>query len=300
MKPDVYAPADLAKDSPPPLSDYGWRMLAEGDSWFSITAVSLDSANLLQELQLPRTTAVVNCAAPGRTLQRMVDRRADGRCERLLCAPRLARAWDAVLLSAGGNDLIVAAATPPVDAAGVPTPVAQRLLRTEDEVGPASQAADWISEAGWDRLADHLRVHFAAFVHWRDSGPSAGRPLLLHTYAVPVARPSGAGLARQGWLYPALLRYGVPAAWQQPVTELLFERLRRLLCGFDQASGGPDATPAVHVFDSARRVALVPASPDDAGPSGDWINEIHLSASGYRKLGRAWGAWIGEVLARYP
>ena len=92
----------------------------------------------------------------------------------------------------------------------------------------------------------------------------------------------------------------MPAAWQQAWTELLCERLRRLLMGFDQASGGPDATPGVHVFDSAGQVALLPASPDDAGPSGDWINEIHLNASGYRKLGRAFGAWIGAVMARYP
>lgn len=299
MKPDIYAPAELDADTPPPLSDYGWRLLAEGDSWFRITATGRYGSNLLQELRLPRSSAIVNCATPSDTLQRMVDRRADGRCERLLCAPRLARAWDAVLLSAGGNDLVAAAATPLADADGAPTPAARRLLRSIDEVGHASQAADWVSEAGWNLLADHLRAGFATFAHWRDRGPSAGRPLLLHTYATPVARPSGAGLARQGWLYPTLLRHGVPAAWQQPVVELLFERLRRLLLDLDKASGSAHALPGVHVFDSAGRVALAPASPDDAGPSGDWINEIHLGASGYRKLGRAWGAWIGEVLARY-
>lgn len=300
MPPDLFPPEALLRDSAPPLSDYGWRLLAEGDSWFSITATGRYSPNLLAELHLPRSAAIVNCAAPGHTLQRMVDRRADGHCERLLHHRRLARYWDAVLLSAGGNDLIAAAATPLADDAGVPTPEAQRLLRTFEEVGHASAAADWISEPGWARLADHLRANLAAFVAWRDQGPSAGRPLLLHTYATPVARPSGAGLALQGWLYPVLLRYGVPAAWQQALTELLFERLRRLLMGFDQASGGPDATPGVHVFDSAGQVALLPASPDDAGPSGDWINEIHLNASGYRKLGRAFGAWIGAVMVRYP
>ncbi len=299
MKPDVFTPADLARDNAPPLSDHGWRLLAEGDSWFSITATGRYSSNLLAELRLPRSAAIVNCAAPGHTLQRMVDRQADGGCERLLCHRRHARHWDAVLLSAGGNDLIAAAATPLADAAGQPIPTTQRLLRTVDEVGHAEHATDWISEAGWALLAAHLRVHMARFVAWRDASPSAGRPLLLHTYATPVARPSGAGLARQGWLYPTLLRHGVPAAWQQALTEALFERLRRLLLGFDAAAGGPDATPRVHVFDSAARVALRPASPDDAGPSGDWVNEIHLSATGYRRLGRAFGAWIGDVLARY-
>lgn len=298
MRADIYAPADLARDNAPPLSDYGWRLLAEGDSWFSITATGRYSPNLLGELRLPRSTLIVNCAAPGHTLQRMVDRRADGACERLLRDRRQARHWDGVLLSAGGNDLIAAAATPLEDAEGTPIPASRRLLHTVDEID-ARQAGDWVSEAGWALLAEHLRRNLAAFVAWRDQGPSAGRPLLLHTYAVPVARPSGAGLALRGWLYPTLLRHGVSAAWQQAVTEYLFERLRQLLLGFDEASGGADATPGVHVFDSAGEVALQPASPDDAGSSGDWVNEIHLNASGYRKLGRAFGDWIGGVLARY-
>lgn len=304
MKPDIFAPSDLARDTPPALSSYGWRMLAEGDSWFSITTTRYPSANLLQSLRLQRRTAIVNCAAPGHTLQRMVDRRADDTCARLLCGAGTAYPWDAVLLSAGGNDLIAAAATPLQDAADADTPASLRLLRSASEVGPARQAADWISEAGWVRLGDHLQTHFATFAQWRDCGPSAARPLLLHTYATPVARPAGAaaarhGTARHGWLYPTLLRYGVPAAWQQQVTELLFERLRRLLLALDESSGAPGALPGVHVFDSARQTTLTPASPDDAGESGDWINEIHLNARGAAKVGAAWGAWITAVMARY-
>lgn len=98
MPPDLFPPEALLRDSAPPLSDYGWRLLAEGDSWFSITATGRYSPNLLAELRLPRSAAIVNCAAPGHTLQRMVDRRADGHCERLLHHRRLARYWDAVLL----------------------------------------------------------------------------------------------------------------------------------------------------------------------------------------------------------
>ena len=300
MRPDLFSPADLQHDNPPPLASYGWRLLAEGDSWFSLTATRPRSDSLLQALQLPRSAAIVNCAAPGHTLQRMVDRQADGTCARLLCDRRQARHWDAVLLSAAGNDLIAAAATPLEDAAGAPTAPTERLLRRSDEVGHAVAASDWVSEDGWALLAAHLRAHFAAFVGWRDNGPSAARPLLLHSYATPVARPSGAGLARRGWLYPALLRYGVPAAWQQPLAELLFMRLRLWLLGLDADSGSADATPGVHVFDSAALDTLRPASPDDAGPSGDWINEIHLAPSGHAKLGHAWGAWVGQVMARYP
>ena len=298
MKPDLYTPADLRKNMPPPLSDYGWRMLAEGDSWFSITATGRFSSNLLAELDLARSTAIVNCAAPGATLQRMVDRRADATCADLLRGRR-AYGWDAVLLSAGGNDLIAAAQTPPTDAAGAPTPLSLRLLRTAAEVGRATTAADWISPTGWAALAVHLGSEFGIFAGWRNAGPSGARPLLLHTYAVPQVRPAGAGFSPQGWLFPALAAYGVPPAWQQPVTELLFQRLRGLLRALDADSGSPQAVPGLHVFDSAALVPLDPALPTSQGRSGDWINEIHLTAGGYRKVGRAFGAWIAQVMARY-
>jgi hypothetical protein len=298
MKPDLFTPADLGRDTPPPLSDYGWRLLAEGDSWFSLTAPRLGSANLLAELDLPRRSAAVNCAAPGATLQRMVDRRADGQCHRLL-AGRGARPWDAVLLSAGGNDLIAAASTPLTQADGRATPPDLRVLRTAAEAGAGAIADDWISAPGWARLAAHLQREFAQFAAWRNAGPSAARPLLLHTYATPVARPAGASASAPGWLYPALLRHGVPAPLHQPVTELLFERLRQLLRALDEASGTPQALARVHVYDSSV-VPLVPALAGARGASGDWINEIHLTAGGYRKLGRAFGAWAAQVLARYP
>lgn len=298
MTPDLFAPADLQRDTPPPLSDYGWRMLAEGDSWFSIGATGNFSTCVLLELELPRSCAIVNCAEPGATLQRMVDRRADVVCRSLLVGRR-ARHWDAVLLSAGGNDLVAAAETPPTQG-GRPTPPERRLLRAAAEVGHARTAADWVSDAGWALLAAHLRAEFSEFAAWRNAGPSATRPLLLHTYATPVARPAGTLEHPLGWLLPALRAHGVPAAWWQPVTALLFERLRLLLLGLDAASGSPHALARVHVFDSATQVPLVAAAPTATGLSGDWVNEIHLSTSGYRKFGRAFGHWIAEVLAGYP
>jgi hypothetical protein len=56
----------------------------------------------------------------------------------------------------------------------------------------------------------------------------------------------------------------------------------------------------VYVFDSAGLQTLVPASPGTAGRSGDWINEIHLTPTGYRKLGRVMGAFVDTVLSGYP
>jgi hypothetical protein len=44
---------------------------------------------------------------------------------------------------------------------------------------------------------------------------------------------------------------------------------------------------------------LIPASPVNTGNSGDWVNEIHLNLNGFRKLGRAMGVYVDNVLAGY-
>ena len=74
MKPLVY-PADwIARPDPPPLSDFGRRLLAEGDSWFTIGTLNLMAAsNVLFKMQVSQTTAIVNCAYPGDTLQHVVE-----------------------------------------------------------------------------------------------------------------------------------------------------------------------------------------------------------------------------------
>jgi hypothetical protein len=106
--------------------------------------------------------------------------------------------------------------------------------------------------------------------------------------------------APRGWLYPAMVAYAIPETDWQSLAQLLFTRLRQLLLALDQGSGQPGALAQVHVFDSAGLQTLVPASPGTPGRSGDWINEIHLTPTGYRKLGRVMGAFIDTVLSGYP
>ena len=61
MKPDLYTPADLRKNTPPPLSDYGWRMLAEGELppilglwWLTLPLLALAVWLYLRDGRLPR------------------------------------------------------------------------------------------------------------------------------------------------------------------------------------------------------------------------------------------------------
>jgi hypothetical protein len=123
--------------------------------------------------------------------------------------------------------------------------------------------------------------------------------MFLHTYAMPAARPCGAGPWSKGWLYPAMQAYGIPLADMQPVCTELFTRLRRFLLSLDCGSGLPKSLPKVHVFDSAGLTSIVPATFGAAGISGDWVNEIHLTAGGYRKLAPAFGQFIDKTVDGY-
>ncbi len=304
MRPVVY-PADyMLRDPPPPLEQYARRLLAEGDSWFTIGTLNLPRAsNVLFTLEFQQTVAIVNCAYPGHTLHHMVDNLHDPYFDRLLRAPRFASYWEAILISGGGNDLIDAAAVGPVGSDGQAVPGAKRLLLTPAEAaaqGSADQAPSYVSEAGWSALAGYLRSNFIELVARRDQGPSAGRPLFTHTYATPTVRASGTVGAKQGWLHPAMEKLGIPLPVRQPLAELLFGRLRALLLELDQDSGLPGALPQVHVFDSAALSTIVPASPGATGISGDWVNEIHLLPEGYKKMGLPFGQFIDQTLARYP
>jgi len=306
MKPDVFTADDLSAGLPPPLSQYGRRFLAEGDSWFTIGRLSpLKNSNLLKELVFAQQHVVISCAYPGDELVHMVDGLAHGsQFDQLLRHPTIGRYWEAILVSAGGNDLIAAAQLRPLRRDGSAATLAERLLLTPAEaaaVQPGVAGPErYISEPGWALLAGYLKTNFRALVAARDQGQSAGRPICLHTYHVPVVRPSGTVGAAEGWLYPALRAYAIPSGERQGLAAALFERLRALLLSLDGASGSADALPQVHVFDSAKDGGLTPSDPQAAGDSGDWVNEIHPNPAGYKKIGARMGPWMDALLAGYP
>lgn len=290
-------------DPPQPgdLAGFGRRFLAEGDSWFTLGTLTLGQmTNVLLELKFKQRNAVMSWAYPGDTLQHMVDGINDPDFDRALwnrTGGNFASFWEAIILSAGGNDLIDAAQVPPV-IDGRPVQPDRRLLLTPAEAAATGTAGPLghISEPGWATLAGHLIANFRILVDRRSRGPSRDSPLIVHTYAVPAPRPVGAGPGSRGWLFPAMQAYGIALADMAPICTELFERLRAFLLGLDQASGSPNALPQVHVFDSSQRVGIVPAVPGAPGASGDWINEIHLTAAGYRKFGPAFGQFIDDVV----
>ncbi len=288
-----FAPEDLHSAQAPDLHGFHWRLLAQGDSWFSTAQAKLSAhANLLQELVLSKTTAAVNCAGQQESLAHLVELASVPEFVDLLTGPN-APVWDGILLSVGGNDLIKAAQTPSqID--GQPVPLELRLLRRQTEWGPPSAGVGrYFSEPGWATFAAYLKANLQHLLSLRDQGASAGKPVFMHCYAVPVPRPAGAEDAGHGpWLYPALKAYAIPSADWAAVSRLMLMHLAQFLKGLmaDKA-----AFPGLFVFDSTA-VPLAPAAPGASGISGDWHNEIHLNHSGCFKIGRAWSEHIEQVL----
>lgn len=269
----------------PDLSSPRYRMLAQGDSWFSINGLNLFRASsLLPHLDFGQSAIVVNCADPGDTLTHMVDWRRDPWFASYLCGPR-ERPWDAMLLSAGGNDLIDALGVGPVDQHGTPHSPGDRLLLTKVERARLP-AGSYISEDGWSLFATHLRAQFVALDSMRAASKNnRDMPIITHTYDYPMPRDVGAGLRFGPWLYPALLMYNVPRADWETLAKVLIDRL------FDLVSNMP--LQNFHVVKTLG--TLRPADADPNVKSDDWLNEIHPTSAGYRQIA---ARFCAEVVTR--
>jgi hypothetical protein len=289
MKPlTVYTPEQMSSSISPDLSFAAYRFLAEGDSWFTLSTLNpARNSNLLFEMQFEQFACAVNCAYPGDTLSRMCEMNRDPVFVQLLRGRR-AHVWDGLLLSCGGNDLIDA-----LKAVGDGVPRAQRLLLARDEWGDAAHGpARYLSPEGWHTFNTYLQANFAHLLGLRDAGPSAGCPAFMHGYACPTPRNAGAGFGLGPWLLPSLHAHEIPHSDWLSLAALLMHELGDLLAAM--AADGV-RFPNLHFFDT-RAIEIMPATLDDEGESGDWVNEIHLTANGYAKLAVPWAAAIEGVL----
>lgn len=273
-----------------PFEHFAAAILAQGDSWFSIGAFPpAFTSNVPLQMVLSKSTVIVDCARPGHVLQHMTSTTTDRMFLRQLAGP-LSRRWKAIMVSGGGNDLI--------DAVGVPPskPAKQRLLAAPKE-RPAAPASmdDYISAPGWTQLADHLSAVFKQLVAARNGGQNRLTPMLFHTYAHLVPRPSGAGLGFGPWLQPWLARYDVPQTDWAPLAARLIDRLAELLQSLVAAQQALDPACALHIVDT-RTAALLPSDPAAEDESGDFINEIHPTSDGYGKLAAVWRASLDPLL----
>lgn len=276
----------------PDLSGFTHGFLAQGDSWFSTGAMPpYQTTNLLIALDLQSKAYAVNCAYPGDHLHHMIDARHDPQFLRLLIGSTVPRRWNAILLSAGGNDIIDAAAVLPKMEDGSQVPADRRLLLMPEEWATADgnehTVARYISSAGLALFEAHLEAQFKQLIELRDSAEvNRDVPVFVHCYDYPMPRnaPARCMAGNKSWLYPALLAYQIPAADWFAVSRYLLDELKRILQSLD--------LPQLFVVDTSG--TLQPAEPEAEGESADWANEIHPTPEGYEKLAAKYAAAIDQ------
>lgn len=240
------------------------RILCEGDSWFSIGAIP--SSNLLFGLMFAQETLVYNLATPGDTIRNMASICNNLQLRKLIADDKFSTQWDAIFLSGGGNDLIDA------------------LLQIicKPSVGAGEHFLDYINRIELAKLKISIQSGYKKIAELRNQGnKNTNTPIITHIYDYPTPRDAPAKFAGIGfrgpWLFPALRRAGIDQRFWVSISDYLFEWLGEVLIELS------DKIPNFHVVSNTKET-LIPAELNSTGASGDWLNEIHPTAAGYKKL----------------
>lgn len=243
--------------------------LAEGDSWFN--KFYPVGANLLDQLDLPKGCRIIDHSWSGDKADDMFGPARISEVAQYLDA----FTYRAILLSAGGNDLISQIGNL---LKGSSNSAALDNIKLEDAFGKVETLLRTFADARGDTRNAKTRI----FIHAYDFVTPRNAPV-RHNIAGP-------------WVYPRLMAAGVTekATQLRLVTELLtrwLDRLTRLAL--------PDSSkyiPGFHVLLS--QGLLKPASAADTGRSGDWEDEIHPTNAGYRVIAeRLYNPVLRAVLA---
>lgn len=186
---------------------YTKRYLAEGDSWFSIGGYT---GNLLMALDDP-TTLIVNCAYPGDTMDSIAGMGGYA-FSRMLELDGGIRPWDAVLLSAGGNDLLGRCAR-----FVVPDP------------------SDPIDDIALIDVMSDIERNIKRMLRLCDA-IQPGVPVLMHTYDYPPVSRRWRWWQPGPWVSPVFKSAGVARdRWNdfaRMLIDMLADRLRAVSTGF--------------------------------------------------------------------
>ena len=259
------------------------RFLADGDSWFSIGYGPVN--NMLMHFDFPIPTSTVNLAAPGRTLQDVIDEGLSGRFGLFTGIP-LGSAWTAILLSLSGHDLI-----------------AQEGGFLVQPNSPSAAPQDYVSPAGLAAFLAKVTENFVTLFQWIDRPDSScrGAPVFAHTYDFIVPRDSPVRLFPHGpVIAPAEVKpvydaHGVPAGVQSALVRYLLGQLANALNSLATSPSGQfNGSPRFFVIPT--QGTLTPADPGNRFDSDDWENEDHPTPDGYDKLGRLYVEKVSATL----
>jgi hypothetical protein len=127
---------------------------------------------------------------------------------------------------------------------------------------------------------DYLDPNFRLLYEKVRASRNADVPIFLNYYDTPVARNAPAPPGRKAWLYAGFTKNSIPQDLWPDMTAGIFNDLQTTIARWTQG------TEKLYVVPTDG--ALIPAEPDATGSSGDWINEIHPNAAGWKKLAAIW------------
>ena len=230
--------------------------LADGDSWFNKFYPA--RGNMLEQIDLNQRCRILDHSWSGDKAHDMFAPNQIAAVAQYLDL----YSYKAILLSAGGNDIIGNIG---------------ELLTTTGNTARLSDAA--VKDA-----FDHVEKYLRAFCDARStSSRNSTTRIFIHAYDFVVPRDAPVkGKIAGPWVYPRLMTKGVTDQTVQKniVRELLTLWLARLTTFADANS--VQHIPGFHVF--LTQGILTPANANDTGRSGDWEDEIHPTANGYRKI----------------
>ena len=264
---------------------------AEGDSWFDkFTPIPSPGTNLLDAIRTPRLTAVVDVSHIGDEVRDMVR----GHQARQTRAMFRLFSFQAILLSAGGNDLKNVFADLFASKALANEGFESRFQRTDLE-----RLAD---PASYTEFFEEVVANIGRFVELRDlarNEATRAAPIFVHGYDYLQPRPAGAALfagsriGRGPWLYPALKGAGLTDAQMRSAADAVVDEMNL------QLRGVIAKLPNVHVID--QRGLLTPAGAGTTSADSDWLDEIHPSKEGFTKLARnRWDVPLSQALGWQP
>jgi len=260
---------------------------AEGDSWFDkFTPLQASGTNLLDAIRTPYLTAVVDVAHIGDEVRDMVR----GHQARQTRAMFKLFSFDAILLSAGGNDL-----------KNIFADLFATKAATTDGFTSPFQTTDLdrlANPASYTEFFDDVARNIGRFIDLRNSAIDAttrAAPIFVHGYDYLQPRPAmaeifaGSRIGTGPWLYPSLKAAGLSDEQMRSAADAIVDEMNRQLHQVIAPLHN------VHVID--QRGLLAPAMAGTTGSDADWLDEIHPSKEGFSKLARnRWDVVLSRAL----
>lgn len=255
------------------------NVLVEGDSWFAYPKDWLihgEASNVITSIfstQARHGSLNGYCVAGnGDTAAEMMSGKQLKSMRKLL--KKNGKLFDVCLFSAGGNDVVG-----PDDL--------EPLLNTHVA---GFTANDCINEAAFVAKLDDIEKHFRTLLQLRKTH-APGMKIITHTY--DILKPSDKGAeflwgvkVSDSWILPTMLKKDIPTDLQTPIVRILLERFRDRLLVLQ--------AEFEDFFVVDTQGTLRP------GHATDWLNEIHPTPSGFKRVAAKIYAEMKAQFERLP